>query len=332
MLKNILLTSLLFFGSMYQANAVLCPGKLPNPVTDICWKCMFPMFIGPAPILNGEVPEGLVPPLVCACPIPVPPFVRVGVGISFWEPARMVEVVRTPMCSPSLGGIQLGNFSLNAQNGTNSKGGSGAEDTFAFYHVHWFTYPLLSWVGAAVIQGACLTTETLDLKAMSELDPTWANDELTFFLNPEVILFANPVSIAACAADAVSAAFTNFGLDPLFWCSGSAGPVFPLTGQVASNYSAVETSTLEIHRCAYKLHRSGLAMDTSTYAALCLPVPQPIMRKRQYKHSMVYPIPNPFFGVGLGSTSATWGIGKEFPYKGEDFAYTVWRKRMCCAF
>lgn len=244
----------------------------------------------------------------------------------------MAEVVRTPMCSPSLGGIQLGSFSLNAQNGANSKGSSDVNDNMAFYHVHWFTYPLLSWVGSAITSGACLSTETLDLTAMSELDPTWSDDELTFFLNPEAVLFANPVSIAACAADAVAAGVSTFGLDPLFWCSGSAGPVFPLTGQISGNFSAAESSALEVHRFAYKLHRSGLAMDTSTYAAMCMPLPQPIIRKRQYKLNMVYPIPHTLWGAGFGQTSTLWGIGKEFPYRGEDFAYVVWRKRMCCAF
>ncbi|WP_422822808.1 TraU family protein [Vibrio fluvialis] len=27
-----------------------------------------------------------------------------------------------------------------------------------------------------------------------------------------------------------------------------------------------------------------------------------------------------------------WGAGREFPYKGEDFTYLIWRKRTCCAF
>jgi hypothetical protein len=64
---------------------------------------------------------------------------------------------------------------------------------------------------------------------ITELDPLWNADELSFILNPEAILFGNPIAQAACAADCV-AATAGFPLNPLFWCGGCQGSLYPFTG------------------------------------------------------------------------------------------------------
>jgi len=307
-----------------------CGGKFPDPVTDICWLCLFPIHIGAAQLtapgqVDNHDPQ---PPLLCSCPAPPPLFIRPGVGVSFWEPARVAEVVRTPFCSPTLGGSVLGQLPVPA--GTHHK--SDGQQGNAFYHIHWFQYPVLSWLGIAVAQGACAVNESFDLAYLSELDPLWDDDELSFLLNPEAILFANPVAQAACVADSVSAATNNFGLDTLFWCSGSQGSVYPLDGNHANHIGGVDSSLAIVHKQIFKLHRQLLAQDTSTLAAMCVPLPQPILRKNQYKQQMLYPIPQTVLGLGLGAPSTAWAAGREFPYKGEDFNYLIWRKRTCCAF
>lgn len=316
---------LAFFAGV--ANAITCTGRFPNPVTDICWKCIFPLNIGGVPIGgsgrdNGDPP----PPLICTCPAPPPLFIRIGVGISFWEPARVAEVVRSPMCSPTLGGVQLG--SLPVSPGTNRDNSVTDE---AFYHVHWIQYPVLNWLGVAITSGACFINETFDIAYMSELDPLWGDDNLSFILNPEAVLFANPVAIAACAADTVAAAVSDFGLDTLFWCSGSQGHVYPLSGNHKNHVGGIDSSLAITHKMIAKLHRQLLAMDTSTHAAMCANMPQPILRKKQYKAQLMYPVPNPSFAKGFGAPSI-WAAGREFPYKGEDFSWLMWRKRQCCAF
>jgi len=155
---------------------------------------------------------------------------------------------------------------------------------------------------------------------------------LAFVLNPEAILFANPVAQAACVADTISAATTMFGLDTLFWCSGSQGSIYPLSGNHAGHIGGVDSSLAIAHKQIFKMHRQFLAQDTSTLAAMCGNVPQPIMRKNQYKQQMLYPVPQTVLGLGFGVPSTIWASGREFPYKGEDFAYLIWRKRTCCAF
>lgn len=313
-----------------NANSAVCHGKFVNPVSDICWSCLFPINVGGIELNMGNEKDNgdNAPPLICSCPAPPPVFVRFGVGVSFFEPARMAEVVRTPMCSPTLGGVKFGNFNINA--GGNSNSGEGGNSQ-SFYHVHYFTYPLLSWVGATFTGTACLKNETFDVAYMSELDPLWDDDSLSILLNPEAILFANPISQAACIPDAVKANATGFGFDKLFWCDGSTGTMFPLSGTGSNHTGGVDSSLNILHRFVYKMHREGLGQDTSTDGAMCMALPQPLLRKNQYKQQMVYPIPQTKTGLGFGASSMPWAMGKEFPYKGEDFAYLVWRKQKCCA-
>lgn len=333
MWKNLRLINLVFLTWIWtgHSQAITCGGSFPDPITDVCWLCMFPMRVGPAPI---EAPPqrdpvtDVPPPLLCACPAPPPTFIRPGVGISFWEPARVAEVVRTPLCSPTLDGAILGSLSVPAGTNTNPGDRKGG----AFYHFHWFQYPLLSWVGMAFTSGACMTNETFDLAYLSEFDPLWDDDELSFLLNPEAVLFTNPVTQAACVADTTSAALTDFGLDPLFWCSGTGGSVYPLDGSQANHVGGIDSSLAIVHKGVFRLHRSLLAQDTSTLMAMCMTMPQPLMRKNQYKQQMMYPVPQNTHGYGLGAPSVIWGAGREFPYSGEDFSYLVWRKRTCCAF
>ena len=48
---------------------------------------------------------------------------------------------------------------------------------------------------------------------------------------------------------------------------------------------------------------------------------------------MTYPISatsGPLSCNTLGMSDALHNSGKEFPYKGEDFGYLVWRKKNCC--
>ncbi|WP_181664457.1 TraU family protein, partial [Escherichia coli] len=65
----------------------------------------------------------------------------------------------------------------------------------------------------------------------SEIDPTWTDSSLTTILNPEAVIFANPIAQGACAADAIASAF-NMPLDVLFWCAGSQGSMYPFNGWV----------------------------------------------------------------------------------------------------
>lgn len=44
---------LLGMSSSVNAAVVECQGRFVNPITDVCWLCMFPMSIGSAQISAG---------------------------------------------------------------------------------------------------------------------------------------------------------------------------------------------------------------------------------------------------------------------------------------
>ncbi|HFE31813.1 MAG TPA: conjugal transfer protein, partial [Gammaproteobacteria bacterium] len=85
-------------------------------------------------------------------------------------------------------------------------------------------------------------------------------------------------------------------------------------------------------RMAAKLHRQLIARDTSSRGAMCLPLPLPILRKSQYKTQMLYPVPFTLNAQPFGRVTIPWGAGREYPVRGEDWAYLIWRKKACCAF
>ena len=111
-MRNGLLALLCLFGAWTAESAIAeaysCHGRMPNPVTDVCWRCVFPIKIGSVAVATeGQIDPGGDPPLVCTCPAPPPIFRRIGIGIVFWEPARAAEAVTTPFCSPLLNGDAL---------------------------------------------------------------------------------------------------------------------------------------------------------------------------------------------------------------------------------
>jgi len=341
--KNILLLTISIFFSAYvysaepggsddeSVNTGMCTGKFPNPISDVCWACLFPINIGPMTIAGSEVPnpQNASPPLICNCPAPPPIFIRYGIGLGYFEPWKIFEAVRTPGCFPTLNGMKIGSFSTPAGTHRSKPKDNGK----GFYHIHMYDYPVLSWFFQSFAESICYNggSSGFDLLYITELDPMWEDDAAAMILMPEVVLFANPIAQAACIPDAVKATATRWGLDELFWCSGSQGSVFPLDGYHANHVGGVDTSLAKVHSFLYKLHREGIAFDTSSEAAMCFSLPQPVMRKGQYKQQMFFPIAQPSWGIGFGAASQWWATGREFPYVGEDFTYMVWRKRLCCA-
>lgn len=314
-----------------------CYGKFINPISDICWECIFPISIGGFSIDFGQ--EDIENPgsPICVCPTAVPPWFRIGLEIGFWEPSRLIESVRTPYCFPTLGGNVLGGSSGVKPWGATTHNGENKVNRDSFYQVHYFTNPIL-YILQVLIDNSCLESGSWDLAYMSEYDPQWHDDLATAVIEPESVLFANQVAQLACSADCVATSL-GFGLQALFWCSGCNGPVYPMNGNVPVHVGGVQASALLNHRILAKMHRLGLAWQWWGGGAVCNGYPTPLMDKRGYKTQIVYPIANTFGSDGtgllrccqpLGRSTIVYGAGREFPIRGEDFAYQVFRKRNCC--
>lgn len=301
-----------------------CVGRFVNPITDICWSCLFPMTIAGVPVAGGgtlDTPNQRSP--VCYCQDPP----RVGIPISFWEPVRLVDVTRTPYCMVSLGGIKMGPDT--GVKGHGSVGKSEGAMKKSFYQLHWYVYPVIHWL-ELLLDFVCLEKSTFDVAYLTELDPLWNNDEVSFILNPEAALFGNPIAQGACMVDCTAASM-GFSFDHLFWCDGCQGSLYPYTGSIPAHSNGVQASLLITGRFMAKMHRQLLLWGYMGPRGLCDKYPMPLIRKSQYKTQMLYPVADTHKGCHpLGRSDVLWASGRHVPYKGEDFAYLIWRKRSCC--
>lgn len=325
MIKRICL-ALILITSTASLNAQ-CVGRFINPITDVCWSCIFPISIVGVSMGEGLDTDNPRTPL-CVCEQIFPGVNRVGIPVSFWEPVRMVDVTRTPYCMVNLGGKVMGpDTGVKGRGSVGKRNGSGMKHSF--YQVHYYVYPLLYWL-EVLTDFVCMEKGSPDVVYITELDPLWNDDELTFIINPEAVLFGNPIAQAACAADCALAS-AGFGLDLLFWCAGCQGSMYPFTGNVSAHSGGVQASVLITERFLAKLHREGLLHGYVGVQGLCQKYPMPIIRKSQYKIQMTYPVPDLVRGCHpIGQSDLLWSTGHHFPIKGEDFGYLIWRKRNCC--
>lgn len=308
----------------------VCGGHFVNPITDVCWDCLFPLTLGSIPIFAGDHPDGPNPGSpICLCQAPPPLFVKIGLEVGFWEPVRLEDVTEKAWCFPNLGGVSMGVGVGAPTKAAETKDHHGSTSA---YHVHWYIYPVMYWL-ELLTDFLCLENASFDIGYLSELDPTWNDDQLASLIGPEVYLFDNPIAQASCALDCAQATATGMSNNAMYWCAGCQGSMFPLDGNIAGEASKMSGMLLAGERFAFKLHRELLAEGTSGPGAVCAKYAMPIMDKRQYRFQVVNPSsaePNPLACPAIGVPSILWETGKIIPSIGEDGGFLIWRKRNCC--
>lgn len=347
---------LLFF--VFSAGLMISPpkagalaGKPFNPVTDVCWWCVFPIKLGGVQISPGAfdtvslptVPYGFPPP-ICWCPkllgLPVP-----GITLSMWEPKYIFEVVRAPFTFPTFG-ISIPPPTPFIPFGSADTTGSGESESF--YQVHAIAYPLLTMMNF-VTDLLCLgSSSAVDISYVTELDPTWDDSSLATLLAPEGILLANPLGVLACIGDCLNVVsqyaaggIATQGGDDLFWCAGCLGFNYPMVGHISQSNNQVQDSSLLTSRLIAAMTRRLQFYKTAgpelipppnpvDSGLMCQPVPVPFMQKTQYKLQMTFPRVTGFC-VFLGTPSMAYSQFEEFPVQGEDFGYLLWQKFDCCS-
>lgn len=348
-----------------SAEKLLCPdadlwGK--KMMTGICWDCLFPVRLMGMTIydMDNDKPDGATEESLCFCSgqdgVP-----NLGITAGLWLPARLIEVVRKPYCSPALGGISFNN-GVRLWGGRKEVEGDGTDKTF--YNYHYWAYPLFMILDLFT-QTHCNAGgfRNMDMMYMSELDPTWNIDELAFFLNPEAAVFANPLAVAACTVDCTATSVSQ-PMTSLWWCAGCWGNLYPFVGSISSDASPPRDTSLLSARVLAALHRRGLAHKTYGTDALCGGTIYPMIPKQQYKMSMLFPVTeaeaekvmaekkdadgNTIMGVDgipemvekvvpgkncchyIGESQFKWGEWRNIPGTGEDFVYLIWRYTDCC--
>lgn len=301
--------------------------------TKVCWTCFFPITIAGIPTSPGSVPQGNAG-ATCVCPgrfgYPTP-----GIVLGMWQPMRVVELVRSGKgCSPSLGS-EFSMFNESTPYGLFLQGGGSensetASKTGSFYNFHVLAFPVgqLTDMLTDSVCAAESGSSDADMLYASELDPTWNNEELSMFTTPEAVLFANPLAIAACVADAAAATVAQ-PIGALYWCAGSWGTIYPFSG-MGGRDSEPASASLAATRAIAAMHRRGLANLAMTQAAVCRDIPWPTLPKQQYKLQTVHPIPEITGNHWIGASTFRWGEWRNVPAVGEDFVFLKWTFQECC--
>ncbi|CAG7600090.1 TraU protein [Hyalomma marginatum] len=83
----------------YSDASIDCTGRFVNSITDVCWKCLFPITIGGVKIVPSSITDSQSSKqIICFCPRPWIPAPVPGIPVGFWEPVRLVDVTKSPMC------------------------------------------------------------------------------------------------------------------------------------------------------------------------------------------------------------------------------------------
>lgn len=318
----------LFVSVFADAADIQCKGTALNPVTDVCWQCIFPVKIGGRISVGGggqqDLPDANENPF-CTCG--GAGSFTVGVRVSFWEPARMVETVNNAYCFPGLG-TGLTNpapGTLNGSQGTVES--SGGNSSFA--QAHYYIFPV--WTLLELFADfPCLEESGFDMAYMTEIDPMWNSDTLSFYINPEAILFGNPVAQLACLPDSVASS-AGYPIDPLFWCMGSWGSAYPLSGtSTMANPTAANAGLAA--RMIFKLGRELMLFDPSV--DVCGATPTPVWIKSHYRLQIARPVRGNEC-VPIGRSDLLWGGSKNPPAgtganSPDNFLWMIFRRTSCC--
>jgi len=318
-----ILVALLFCLSLPTCAGKLCTGKFINPISDICWNCLFPISVGNLKMAksrgNPDTSNPSLPVQVCQNGN-VP---RIGVAIGYWEPSYLVDVTTEPYCMVNLGGFSMAKGKMGSGYTQKSK----STNQGGFYNVHWYQYPVMSWLNMALDFG-CMQASDFGIAYLSELDPTWSDDELAAMLSPESILFANLIAQGACGVDATASMFDT-AIDSLFWCAGSHGSMYPISGYVPNEASPFKTSLLVAERMVFKMHRQGLVLNTiGENRKVCHAYFSPVMPKSRWRYQMVNKKSLNRCDA-VGRIPMVWEIGLNIPTDRHNYGYLFWRKRNC---
>lgn len=296
-----------------------CKGDPINPFTDIGWSCIFPMTIAGVSVASGngeENPSSYDNP-VCTCA--VSKVTTIGLKTSFWEPKRIIDTAADAFCMVPLGAsLKAANSgTLGGSWGRNSSGGK------AFAQAHYYIFP--AWhILNMFYDIPCLEDEGFDVAMMTEVMPQWNNEILSLLIQPESILFANPVAAIACSADA-AATVVGMPIGSMYWCMGSWGSAYPLAGSITST-DFMEANAGIAARAIYLAGRLGMLWTSSDDG--CYTAPNPIWRKDHYKLQVARPVRSPTC-IPIGRTGMLWDAGKHDLRK-DNFMWIMFEKKDCC--
>ena len=256
-------------------------------------------------------------------------FCREGTLIMFWEPHRVIETVKDPYCSPTAstqvqGDSGGGGIIDKIKMGGTHSGHANTEDATVFAQVHYLTHPVLSQI-ISEFDEMCWEMSDPGIDYISEDDGDWQAIYSSDWW-PEAGLFANLGAVEACMADAVASQL-GFPLDALYWCMGAWGTLFNMNGHMNQDEYVTGNAGLAARIVAH-MARRGFLLDAATVP--CYAGGMPIWIKSYFKLQPIRPKEREL-KIPIGLAAELWSPGLNSPEKGDNFAWLLWRKRICCA-
>jgi conjugal transfer pilus assembly protein TraU len=301
-----------------------CSKNFLDITTEINWQCIFPISIGGVIEIGDGQEDNTIDDPVCTCGLDsgLP---RIGLNVSFWEPAIVIDTVRDAWCMNAIG-TELESLSIGRVDGTiaTNSSSSGASDTI-FAQMHYYKFPIWYILDMFVDLPCGEVDKGFDIAMMSELLPHWNSPLLSMLLHPEALVFANPVTQLACIADSIAAA-TGKPIDHLFWCMGSWGNAYPFNGSIGAT-DRVEANAGIAARAIFMMGRTGLLLDPGVDS--CASVYTPIWHKSHYKLQLMRPVKDDACRP-IGMTGMGWTMGKNQIQGGGNYSWMVFRKVKCC--
>lgn len=311
-------------------------------LTNICWRCIFPMKISGIPIFGTSISDGgtssdgfalSTRPRVpsnssgkagCLCfegPTP-----HLGVPLGMWMPTTLYENTLVPGCSPVLNGAIVG-IADPLYMGTEGDPTYDAAQQ-SFVHVHTFSYPMLMMMELFT---RCQTGfQDIDLLYISEIDPMWSDPTVAMYGNPISVFGASLPATAACTADAIASS-ANEPLDDLFWCGGTwTTTLTPYTG-FQHNQGPIQFSSAANLRLLGMNHLRGFERDTVGNEALCQTQYDPTADRSNYRWQVAWPRAEGRRNHGSGESLMRWGYSRTVPGLADVPVYLKWAWVECCS-
>jgi conjugal transfer pilus assembly protein TraU len=336
-------------------------------ISGICWDCILPMgLLGKIIVMgDGLTPDDKTDDIGCRCADDSTRIgYRFGMTFSAWLPSYVVETVKAPMCSPTLGGVVIGGGDVKTVEGNEIFDIGGQRPAppagitqYTRSQEHMLEFPIMT-VLRFIDKFECLHggLPTIDLaKVPTEFMPTWNDDELGSLVNGAVCVIASlPGMPLTCAAEGMS---LTSGLGPfkdMYWCNGFSGDMnCPMTGTIVDPDDPVSEHSTLASRYLLMQHIMGQMGKAFGDDALCGEEGYSFFTPKDgYKHSLIFPVNQSSSGstasalVGkpttpsggpsgeccqyFGEHAFTWALGRTIPGVGEDYVSILYRYHQCC--
>lgn len=311
-----------------------------DPVSTVDWDFFFDNFnIGS----YGPGVEKSRDPFCTCMDADYPDF---GFKMNFFEPVAFADVANVPGSWPCL---EDDKFEIAKQKKRSvSEIRSASKQTGVYRTAHLITYPVFAVLNV-LLDKICAGYGNIQVPFLSEVDPVWSSDFLAISINPELILYSNPIAQAACLTDC-TAVSTWEVLDSMFWCEGCWISKQNGSGRPPGRLEVMEGAALTM-RMLYSMAKTGSVLQTEQHngsqalfskltnksvpgepsvAKLSCGVGEygnPLLVKHSYAIQPAYPVSSS--AVKVGRNVLDWVNFKKVPTY-SDRVFTVFRRRYCC--